>query len=370
MSKGKDVKAVLFRFCIFCLIIIGVLGFGYYFIASAQDNDQRVEIKIEDRPSGSGGDRMIIIKSDSGAIEPTQGAFIKTEDGKTVIIDAEKSGSVKFEKQMNKGEMKEFKSEMKMDKGGFSKGDMKGQEAKKGVGNKQDQVKGQPMPQMPDASLKMPPPPSGQPPAPNNEGVNLYINAMVNKNLFMPLGWVKGEQKATYVLTGVISNAENIDSSKAFIEQAGARKSFYASEGDTVGDTKVIEITEWGAKLDRSGEQIALKLGEGSRSGGEGFKGGGQPQRGGGDQKPGSEGRKDVQASAPSVQRGGGFDASRLPPFVKQMLEERGISIEELQNNPELQQKLRQEFMQRFQGGEGGGRRGGGDRPQVVPVPQ
>jgi hypothetical protein len=250
-----------------------------------------------------------------------------------------------------------------MNKDGSSQPDMKNQEAKKMRENKQEQGKGQSgAPPMPNASPQAPPPspqPQGQPPAPNNEGINLYINAIAGKSLFMPLGFVKREQKASYVLTGVVSNAPNISTSKAFIEQAGARKSFYVSAGDTVGDAKVTEISEWGAKLNRSGEQIALKLGEGTRSGAmEGYRGGGPPQKGGGDQKS-SDTKKDIQAGGNPGGSRGNFDASKLPPFVRQMLEERGISIEDLQNNPELQQKLRQEMMQRFQGGEGGGRRGG-----------
>lgn len=352
-------KTVVYRFGILCFIVLCVLGLGYYFSVSAQDN-ARIEIKMEGPPKG--GDNVIYMeKEETSRTEPIQRAFIKTDDGKTVIIDAEKSGSAKTEKQINKEEKKEFNREMRqMNKDGSSQADMKNQEAKKVRENKQDQGKGQPTPSpsMPSAPSQTPSPqPQGQPPAPNNDGVNLYINAIAGKSLFMPLGFKK-EQKASYVLTGVLSNAENITSSKAFIEQTGARKSFYVSAGDTVGDTKVTEISEWGAKLDRSGEKIALKLGEGTRSGGmEGSKGGGPPQRDGGDQKPGSETKRDVQAGNSGGSKGN-FDS--LPPFVQQILKERGISMEELQNNPELQQKLRQEMMQRFQGGEGGGRRGGG----------
>jgi hypothetical protein len=358
------VKTVVYRFGILCFIALCVLGLGHYFSVSAQDN-ARVEVKMESPPTKGpviigGGDNVIYMEAEPNSTEPVQRTFIKSDDGKTVIIDAGKSGSAKTEKQINKEEKKELNREMRqMNKDGSSQADMENKGAKKMRENKQDQGKEQSVPSMPNASPQAPSP-QGQPPAPNNDGVNLYINAITGKSLFMPLGFVKKEQKASYVLTGVVSNAENITSSKAFIEQTGAKKSFYVSAGDTVGDVKVTEISEWGAKLDRSGEQIALKLGEGTRSGGmEGSKGGGERQRGGGDQKPGSETKKDIQADGGGGSRGN-FDASKLPPFVQQMLKERGISIEELQNNPELQQKLRQEMMQRFQGGEGGGRRGGG----------
>mgnify|MGYP000173927465 CR=1 FL=1 len=358
---------VLVRFGIFCLIIIGILGLSYYFLASAQENGQRVEIKIEANPS----DNVMIIEGEPTGEKPVQRAFIKSEDGKTITIEPEKSDlKQKSDKNINKKEKKKIKQETRqMSKGESPQADTKNKEEKKSGENKQDQNKGQPMPQTANVPQQTPSPqPKGQPSA-NNEGINLYINAIVNKNLFMPLGWVKREQKASYILTGVVSNAENINTSKAFIEQAGANKSYYVSPGDTIGDAKVVEIDEWSAKLERSGEQIALKLGEGTRSGAMGgFRGEGQRQRGGGEQKPSGEARRDFQAGDSGGQRRS-FDASKLPPFVKQLLEERGISIEELQNNPDLQQKLRQEFMQRFQSGEFGGRRGGGETPMPQPMP-
>jgi len=368
--KGCE-KMVLLRFGIFCLVIVGILGLSYYFLASAQENGQRVEIKIESNPSGNVSDNVMIIEGEPTGEKPVRRAFIRSEDGKTFTVEPEKSNDPKkSDKNINKEEKKEIKREMRqMSKGESPQADTKNKEKKKSSENKQDQSESQPMPQMANVPQQTPSPqPKGQPSA-NNEGINLYINAIVNKNLFMPLGWVKREQKASYILTGVVSNAENINTSKAFIEQAGANKSYYVSPGDTIGDAKVVEIDEWSAKLERSGEQIALKLGEGTRSGAMGgFRGEGQRQKGGGEQKPGGEARRDFQAGDSGGQRRG-FDASKLPPFVKQMLEERGISIEELQNNPELQQKLRQEFMQRFQSGEFGGRRGGGETPMPQPMP-
>lgn len=364
MNKREDVKMVFLRFSIFCLMVIGIIGFGYYFIASAQE---RIEIKIEGRPLD--GDNVMIIDN-VGVKEKPKRQVNKTKDGDTATISLEKNGmKQEFDRSgadIDKEKRKEFRQEMRK-KEEFPRADVKDKEKKKSVENKQEQSKEQPVsqtstgPQTPSAQSK------GQQPAPNTEGVNRYINVIVNKNLFMPLGWVKKEQKPSYVLTGVVSNAENINTSKAFIEQAGANKSYYVSPGDTVGDAKVIEIDEWGAKLERSGEQIALKLGEGTRSGAMGgFRGEGQRQRGGGEQRAGGESRREFRSEGSPPRSG--FDPNRLPPFVKQMLEERGISIEELQNNPELQQKLRQEFMQRFQGGGFGGRQGGEITP-VMPQP-
>ncbi len=366
MNRGEDVKMVFLRFGIFGLIVVNIVMFGCYFIASAQEKEQRVEIKIEGYPSDTSN--VIMLESVDMKEKPMQ-QVIKIRNGEPAVISAEKTDKKrefdKSEANISKNGKKEFGQEMRK-KEESAQINTKDGEKKKSVENKQDQIKGQSEAQMPANPEKSSAQPKGQSPAPNNEGVNRYINTIANKNLFMPLGWVKREQKASYVLTGVVSNAENINTSKAFIEQAGANKSYYVSIGDTVGDAKVVEIDEWSAKLERSGEQISLKLGEGTRSGAmAGFRGEGQRQRGGGEQRPSSETRRDFQARDSGSQRTG-FDPSKLPPFVKQMLEERGISIEELQNNPDLQQKLRQEFMQRFQGGEFGGRRGGG----AMPMPQ
>lgn len=47
------------------------------------------------------------------------------------------------------------------------------------------------------------------------------------------------------------------------------------------------------------------------------------------------------------------FDPRQLPPVALRFLEERGISIEELEEDPELRKKLRREFEARFGRGEG-----------------
>jgi hypothetical protein len=88
--------------------------------------------------------------------------------------------------------------------------------------------------------------------------------------------------------------------------------------------------------------------------------GGGEGQRGSSGGKKG-ESRNDKPAGASG---GDNFNPDDIPPFVKQMLEQQGISIEDLKNNPDLREKVRQQFQQRFGGGgaEGGqGRRGGRD---------
>lgn len=170
----------------------------------------------------------------------------------------------------------------------------------------------------------------------------------------MPLGSGRKEQKPSYVLTGVISSDSGKSDNKAIIEQAGGQKSYFVSSGETVeGDTKVTEIDEWQVKMNRSGEQMTLKLGEGTHSGaiqgsrGGGGGGGGEGQRGPSGGRKG-ESRTDKPAG---VSGGDNFNPDDIPPFVKQMLQQQGISIEDLKNNPDLREKLKQQFQQRFGGG-------------------
>jgi len=188
-------------------------------------------------------------------------------------------------------------------------------------------------------------------------GLERYTSVIVKKNLFRSLGSGGEVRGPSYALTAVISDSSGESNSKAIIEQQGG-ESYYLSEGDTFADEmEVIDIEDTSVKLDKSGEEMTLTLGEGTgggRGGGGGRRGGGA-RRGGDPSRPdgGGGGRRDGRRGGGG---GGGFDASRLPPFARKMLEDRGISIEELQNNPELQQELRREF--RAMGGDGAARQG------------
>jgi hypothetical protein len=191
-------------------------------------------------------------------------------------------------------------------------------------------------------------------------GLEGYTSVIVKKNLFLQLGSGGEKRGPQYALTAVVMPSMPEESnSRAIIEQRGGGASYYVVEGDTfAGGIEVTEIEDDAVKLDNSGEEIRLSLGEGtSGGGGGGGRGGGR--RGGG-RNPGggsNEGRRS---------RGGGedFDPGEIPPFARRMLEERGISIEELRNNPELRNRLRGEFEARFRDGGGGGpqmlRAGGG----------
>lgn len=199
----------------------------------------------------------------------------------------------------------------------------------------------------------------GQQKTTGGKGLQSYIDIIVKKNLFMPLGSGSEAPKPNYALTAVISDTPNKPQPKAIIEQIGANRGFYVSVGDTFADgAKVIEIDERTAKIERSGEELTLSLGVGTQSGGRprgDFRGQRVEQR-----QPGSERRAESRQMRSEI-ASNNFDPNNIPPFVRKMLEDRGISIEELQNNPDLREKLRSEFMQRFRGG-------GTPPPDVAPV--
>jgi len=355
---------MLFRINVLILIVLCITVFGYV-IVSAQDNVRRVE--KTDAVLTIDGDVMVEGPQNGGA-QKTQ-IFIKSDDGKTIIIDANDSnanGGKRANKRSEKQGTSEVKSLQKspdmMQKEGLSPEKMKDAEANK-------KMRGQNMGKE-QAGTPAPPGVSAQPQqnqpqgqASPDSGIQRYLNVILNKNLFMPLGSGRKEQKPSYVLTGVIANDSSKADNKAIIEQAGGQKSYFVSPGETVeGDTKVTEIDEWQVKMNRSGEQMTLKLGEGTRSGAmQGSRGGGgEGQRGSSGGKKG-ESRNEKPAG---VSGGDNFNPDDIPPFVKQMLEQQGISIEDLKNNPDLREKIKQQFQQKFGGGgaEGGqGRKGGRD---------
>jgi hypothetical protein len=185
--------------------------------------------------------------------------------------------------------------------------------------------------------------------SPADDGLSRYMDVVVKNNLFLPLGSGGEERRSSYALTAVISNTSDESNSKAIIEERGGGKSYYVSEGDTFADEiKVEEIDREVVKLDRSGDKEELRLGVGTGEGGQ--RGGGRRPGG----APGGElGSGESNRSEGGSNRGGqdNFDPSQIPPFVRRVLEERGISIDELRNNPDLQESLRREFEQRSRSG-------------------
>jgi hypothetical protein len=197
---------------------------------------------------------------------------------------------------------------------------------------------------------------------PADKGLKRYMDAVVKNNLFLPLGSGGEEKKTSFALTAVVSGS----GSRAIIEERGGRRSYYVSEGDTFADeVEVEDIDEQMVKLDRSGEKMELKLGEGTQSNRRRGRRGGT--RGQGDREIRGQGEEDRRPRDDSGRRGqDNFDASQIPPPIRRILEERGISIDELQRNPELREELRREFEGRFRPG-GGGRPPQDFRPEMRP---
>jgi hypothetical protein len=355
---GKDVKIMLFRINVLIIVVLCIAVFGYV-IVSAQDNVRRVE-KVDGAVLTINDDVMVDGPKD-GSVK-TQ-VFIKSDDGKTITFEATDSNA-NGDKRANKRSEKQGTSEVKnsqfqkspdmMQKEGLSPEKMKDAEANKkmrgqNIGKEQAGTPAPPMSAQPQPQQNQP---QGQ--AIPDTGIQSYLNVILSKNLFMPLGSTRKEQKASYVLTGVIASDSGKSNNKAIIEQAGGQRSYFLSPGETVeGDTKVTEVDEWQVKMNRSGEQMTLKLGEGTRSGTGAMQGprggGGEGQRGlmpGGGRK--GESRTDKPAS---MSGGDNFNPDDIPPFVRQMLQQQGISIEDLKNNPDLREKLKQQFQQRFGGG-------------------
>ncbi|MCM8815439.1 MAG: hypothetical protein NC931_05610 [Candidatus Omnitrophica bacterium] len=183
-----------------------------------------------------------------------------------------------------------------------------------------------------------------------DKGLQRYMDIITKKNLFLPLGSGAEAPKPTYALTAVISSTTNKPQPKAIIEQIGTNRSFYVSVGETFADdAKVVEISEREAKVERSGEEIKLSLGfgfqGGERKGPRDFR-----EQRGEQRQPSGERRSENRQMGTRI-TSENFNPNDIPPFVRKMLEDRGISIEELQSNPDLREKLRSEFMQRFRGG-------------------
>ncbi|MFC1712083.1 hypothetical protein ACFL6S_00375 [Candidatus Poribacteria bacterium] len=208
------------------------------------------------------------------------------------------------------------------------------------------------------------------------EGLERYTSIIVKKNLFLQLGSGDEKRGPSYALTAVISDTSDRSNDKAIIEQQGGGSSYYLSQGDTfAGGIELVDIEDDKVKLDNSGEEMTLNLGEGAgggdrRGGGGRGRGGGGRRGAGGGNRPSGGGGEGNKGAPPNMGGGGNFDASQLTPNIRRVLQERNISMEQLRNNPQLQQELRREFMRSRGGGDGapqrrrleGARRAGGRR--------
>lgn len=156
--------------------------------------------------------------------------------------------------------------------------------------------------------------------ASNHKDLRHYLDVVAGNNLFLPLGWAQEEKKTSYALSAAMSD-------KAIIEEIGGGGSYYVSEGDTFADgIKVLDINEQVVKLDRSGEYMELRLGEGTG----GDRRGDRRSRPGGEreQRPGRGGRSegDFHPGGPGALRSG------YAPHLETM-EKHGFRIEGLPEN-------------------------------------
>ena len=104
--------------------------------------------------------------------------------------------------------------------------------------------------------------------------------AIVQNNLFMPLGSGGEVKREEFVLTGILGNS-------AFIQMEGSDKSFYITEGQSFGnDAKLVRVGENSATIIHEGSKKELKLVSGTLfSQGRAAKGGRTGKRQGNSEK-------------------------------------------------------------------------------------
>ncbi len=129
-------------------------------------------------------------------------------------------------------------------------------------------------------------------------GIERY-RAIIQNNLFMPLGSGGEAKREEFVLIGTLGRS-------AIIQMGGSDKSFYVAEGKSFGnDAKLVRVEENSVTIFHEGSEKELKLASGtliSQSGGS--KGGKTEQRQG---KPGKNGKKmDAIPGAGKERRDGG----------------------------------------------------------------
>jgi len=354
---------VRFKLGVLLFFTLSILAFGIYMMAFAQD-DVRVEIKVDEGETPRGGDVMIIQADDGESPRPQiirrleDGTMIRVDEGETDEGDVKlfEGSSNREERQRTRQEFRERMKNEAMQKNASPDADSAKKMPENAPNIVKEQEKNAPA-QKEQAKTQVP--------VSDEDKLRQYLIAISEKNLFLPLGTVKREQKTAYAVTAIISNTSKEARPKAIIEQTGTNKSYYVSEGDNlVGEEKVTDIEEDMVKVDRSGEEMTLKLGVGTQGGGQ--KGGGGGPRGTGAPGGASPGGKTASRTK-RPQSGGAPNLDNLPPMVRKMLEEKGISIEDLKNNPDLQQKLKEEFQQKF---EGRGQRSGGRGIQMEVRPK
>lgn len=87
--------------------------------------------------------------------------------------------------------------------------------------------------------------------------LSYYIDVISKNNLFLPLNIEQPEPKVQFILRGVFGIGDN---KKAIIEDIVSKKSYYVSEGESLGQQKVVSIGLDYATLVGSNGSINLKI--------------------------------------------------------------------------------------------------------------
>lgn len=88
-----------------------------------------------------------------------------------------------------------------------------------------------------------------------------FYQTIIDNNLFRPLGWRPSVPPPAYRLLGTIMPSEGDTRLQAIIEAIAGNKTHIAGIGDTLAaDIKVVDIQPKQVTLDKSGQQIILRL--------------------------------------------------------------------------------------------------------------
>jgi len=88
--------------------------------------------------------------------------------------------------------------------------------------------------------------------------LSYYMGIIERNNLFRPLGIKPEETKTNLILTGIFGIGDN---TRAIVEDTIIHNSYYVSRGESVGNSKVVEITETHVILSNpAGSSITLNI--------------------------------------------------------------------------------------------------------------
>lgn len=365
-NKVFDWISILFRKIIVPFLVLGVLCLMSDHVSGVSAQDVEIPAEVEAITIKATTEGGIIVESTA---EEIMDDIIIADDIIYIDMDEQKKDTEAKADENDKESGEQFPPEVRkmMEKEGISPENLNDPEIRKEFRKKVEKMMAEkrqdgPQPNREgEGSRKGEKKPGGGEKG-VKEGLEFYSSSIVKNNLFKQLG-SGGEKKGPeYALTAVMSGASDELDDKAIIQQKGGGQSYYVAEGDTfAGGLEVLEIEDEKVTINKSGEEINLALGEGTSGGGRGRGGGrrGRRNSGGGGRSGGGNNASGGNRSKGGNSGGDDFDPSQIPPFARKMLEERGISIDQLRNNPELRNKLRGEFEQRFRGG-------GGGSPQVI----